>query len=64
MKPGTSTWTLVRVVGTHDSEESVNATWRSSYTASSRGTYQFQVRFAGTDTLAPSVSRVISVTVR
>ncbi len=64
MKPGSSTWVLVKKVETKDSEKSNSASWKYRYNASSKGTYKFQARFAGTAELAPSVSQIVSVRVR
>ena len=64
MKPGTTTWSRVRVLETDDAEESTSVTWHTRYTPTTRGSYKFRATFAGSSTLSASVSRTITVTVR
>ena len=63
MKPGSTTWELVKVLSTNRSRNRHNSTWDYRLAARTRGVYQFQVKFAGTDSLSASVSKIITVKV-
>ena len=63
MAPGSTTWTLVKVLKTDGSHKSKSSAWDYRLAAKTKGLYQFQVRFAGTDTLSASVSKIITVKV-
>jgi hypothetical protein len=62
MKDGSTTWELVKVIETKGSHDSKNSSWNYKFTPEDKGDYQLQVRFAGTSTLSPSESRIITVT--
>jgi hypothetical protein len=62
MKSGSTTWELVTVIDTHSSHKSKSSTWNYRFTPEDKGDYKLQVRFAGNATLAPSESRIITVT--
>ena len=62
-RPGTHRWIGVSAVATRVTSDGRIA-WSYRYKAKRRGTYQFQVRFAGSDTLLPARSSVAPVRVR
>jgi len=78
MKPGSTSWTLVSTLDTYvrdydrdddddemdDDDDVTSASWLARYRPTSRGTYRFQVRFAGDADSGSTVSRIISVYVR
>ena len=61
MKNGSTTWELVKVIETESSHKSKSATWSYRFTPETKGSYQLQVRFAGTTALSPSESRIVTV---
>ena len=63
-KPGSARWSYSSARLAYASNGSGGALWWYRYTPRSRGTYQFQARFAGDLEAGPSVSRNIAVSVR
>jgi hypothetical protein len=78
MTPGSSTWTLISSTKTHRdaraddrdrgsckrSRKPTTASWLLGYRLAAKGTYKFQVRFAGSSTAAPTTSRTVIVKAR
>jgi hypothetical protein len=62
--PDSDTWSLVDTVPTNLSEESATASWAEGFTPTAEGSYRFQVKFDGSETLAASQSRVVTVSSR
>lgn len=63
MRPGSSTWTRVATVKTTTLTDAGGARYSYSFKPGRRGTYRVRVRFLGTDSLAASTSRALSLRV-
>ena len=64
MNPGSSTWTLVKILKTNGSHKSKAAMWSYRTDVNAKGSYEFQVRFAGDDAYKASVSKIATVKIR
>jgi len=62
-RPGSHRWVAIKRIATRVSADG-RSVWSYRYKATRRGTYRFQVRFAGNDTLLPGQTHIAAVRVR